>query len=99
MIFGFMKPSPPKNYSIANKKTYMKKKYVVVGGKIMSKSDGDIHHIPAPVLAKLYGLDPRDCVLTDESKPDYETTRRNYSGHTVLFPRYDGNYTLPAPKL
>jgi hypothetical protein len=63
-------------------------RYVLHPGYIRSKHDGDEHFIGGPRLARLYGVDIRDCVYGD--------TRRYAprQGDIHLRPRYDGNYDL-----
>lgn len=66
-----------------------KKKYLVVGGKIESKNDRDVHYISPMQLVRLYGVDPRDCVLVSDAE---DLRGRDCEGLTILSPRYDGNY-------
>lgn len=77
--------------------SFIRKKYLVIGGKISSKYDMDIHFISARRLVDLYGVDINECILTNE-----RDERRDLLGVSPversllirLFPRYDGNYSL-----
>jgi hypothetical protein len=67
----------------------MEKKYVLVGGLVRSKTDGQIHYVSAHRLARLYMLDKRECYFVDGAEwPPLP------SDLTRLFPRYDGDYRL-----
>ena len=37
--------------------------YILFPGMVVSKADGDVHYIDAPTLARLYGLDIRECIV------------------------------------
>ena len=64
-------------------------RYILHPGHVLSKNDDDLHFINAHQLAKLYGVDIRECVFGD--MPGY----REQEGDIHLRPQYDGNYTLP----
>lgn len=64
------------------------KRYVLHPGWVMSKNDGDRHYITALKLVELYRVHPADCRVYGTEMPDKE-------GEVHLWPRYDGNYTLP----
>lgn len=66
-------------------------RYVLHPGYVISEADGDRHFIGGPRLARLYGVDVRQCVYGD--MPDY----RQESGDIHLLPKHSGNYTLPEP--
>ena len=71
------------------------RKVIVCGGKVYA-SDGDIHRIGPGRLAQLYGLPMSKCSLA----VDLEHLNRMMLGPDrptppVLYPRQDGNYTLP----
>jgi len=70
----------------------MKKKYLVIPGTITSESDGDLHYISASSLIRLYGVDPRECVVLSEYLSDVGIKRDEL---IVLRPNYRGNYDLP----
>ena len=63
-------------------------KYVLCPGPVMSKSDGQWHHIDARTLARLYGVPMSECVV-------YDPRRQVESlGLIRLTPRYHGDYTV-----
>lgn len=64
-------------------------KYLLLPGYVTSKNDGQRHFISGSALARLYNVDPRDCVL-DMGRGELSW----YKDLKVLEPRYDGNYTL-----
>ena len=72
----------------------MKKKYILVGGEMISRYDECIHYINAKKLCLLYGLNPRECYLIEEREPIYYHREILDSGLKILRPRYDGNYKL-----
>ena len=75
------------------------KKYVVVGGTLASKSDGDSHFIGAMRLCELYKVDPDECYLfSGMSEMSQPWNIHRIQGLRLLRPRYDGNYTLTNPK-
>lgn len=61
-------------------------------GEVKSKNDGDIHFISAQQLARLYGVNYKECHVIYQDRP--ETSRGVVARHddVHLFPRYDGNY-------
>lgn len=65
-------------------------RYVLHPGYVTSQHDGDSHFIGGPRLARLYGVDIRQCVFGDV--PEY----REQAGDVHLHPRYDGDYALPS---
>lgn len=66
------------------------KKYLLIAGNVYSKTDGDRHWISAPQLARLYGVDPKECVFADELRPEtWQGTNLR-----ILRPRFDGDYRL-----
>ena len=67
------------------------KKYIVVPGFVISKSDGDHHYIDATTLIYLYKVKAQECIIiSDESA----LLARDCTGMKILRPRYDGNYRL-----
>jgi hypothetical protein len=70
-------------------------RYVVIPGQISSKNDGQFHFISSSQLMKLYGVDPRECVVKNK---DYGDLGYNFSGLIELRPRYDGDYQIPSRK-
>lgn len=70
------------------------KKYIVVGGWVTSRNDGERHYVSAEKVARLYNVDPRECYLA--SGPLDALYNSNYPDDCIILsPRYDGNYTLP----
>lgn len=74
----------------------MKPRYLVIGGMVRSKTDGDYHYVYSRELAMLYGLDMsiHDVTLAEENGnflKGFDT-----SSFIILRPRYDGDYTLPT---
>ena len=68
------------------------KKYLVIGGKVISKTDGQRHYVSAVRLCELYKLNPVDCYLAEEKcSPSLHGLP---SGLPILRPRKDGNYSL-----
>ena len=77
-------------------------RYLLCPGYVKSKYDGDEHYIGAMRLARLYGVDPRECEIF-EPRPwwpasFYRQDERRYKDLIKLVPRYDGDYTLPSPR-
>jgi hypothetical protein len=71
------------------------KKYVLHDGFVTSATDGQSHYIGPAVLARLYGVGMDDCCVY----PSASHKRFGWSdppGAIHLFPRYDGDYALPA---
>jgi hypothetical protein len=71
----------------------VKKKYLCIAGYVESRNDGDRHFISAPQLARLYRVDPKECVFVNgDEHPD----RLPSPGDMIILkPRFDGNYTIP----
>lgn len=46
------------------------KKYMAIGGSIISKNDGESHHVSAKKLCQLYKVDPAECILIDVHDKD-----------------------------
>lgn len=64
-------------------------RYVLHPGYVHSPNDNDHHFIGGPRLARLYGVDIRDCVFGD--MPDYNP----HPDDIHLKPKANGNYSLP----
>jgi hypothetical protein len=64
-------------------------KYCMHGGWVKSRHDGDQHYVSAVRLIRLYGLDPKECVVSIKQFMEREDLIH-------LHPRYDGNYRLPT---
>ena len=67
----------------------MNGRYVLCPGYVKSQSDGDMHYVGASDLARLYGLHQKQWVRLT---PHY----RKQPTDVLLYPRTDGNYTLPG---
>ncbi len=65
-------------------------KYVLHPGTVVSKVDGDLHFITAAQLAQLYGVRFDECIARETFE-----ARECPAGLIHLYPRFDGNYTLP----
>ena len=63
-------------------------RYILHPGWVTSQNDGDRHYITAVRLLGLYGVHPALCRIYDPKVKDKE-------GEVHLYPRYDGNYSLP----
>lgn len=68
---------------------YASMRYVLHPGYIRSKHDGDRHYITAKDLARLYKVNMCDCIVYYDGYIDSSTDIH-------LYPKYDGNYNLPA---
>ncbi len=63
-------------------------KYLLIPGLIIKGND--THRISAPELARLYGVDPRDCFIRKDGAPF-----RRYDGHLIaLMPESSGVYEV-----
>jgi len=67
----------------------MKLKYLLVPGYVQSRSDGDWHYISPWALPRLYGVRPEECTTW--------TPALAGRGLIPLWPRSDGDYSLPEP--
>ena len=67
-------------------------KYLVIGGKVFSKNDGDEYYITARRLCELYGLNPREHFLAEEN--DRSSLVGFDKNIPTLRPRYDGKYSI-----
>lgn len=73
------------------------KKYLVIGGYVRSKNDGQKHYIPAHRLVDLYNVSPSECILTDSKDMDRALCGIHPNDRSKLirlFPRYDGDYRI-----
>ncbi len=72
----------------------VRKKYLVVPGKVRSQTDGDRHWVGFGELVQLYGVDPKECIAhnPERSGDDYDPDL------IVLHPREDGDYRLPVKR-
>jgi hypothetical protein len=62
-------------------------------GYIHSRTGGMWHFISASQLAQLYGLNPRDCIIWDEERPE-TYSGRNYEDYKHFYPSYKGSYQV-----
>lgn len=69
-------------------------KYLLMPGWVPSKNDGDRHYISSQQLAKLYGVDPRECRVYDSAWPYEKIMETWLSSLIVLRPQYDGDYAI-----
>ena len=79
----------------------MTKKYLIVSGRVVSKTDGQIHYITSRALMALYRVDPGECMIYNphQCQHQHDTPERLAKTHNliILEPRYDGNYVRPEP--
>lgn len=68
-----------------------KAKYAVYGGSVLA-ADGDVHYIPAHEVARLYRVNPKECIFISEDRRPLGLTDK---GLVPLHPQPDGDYTLP----
>lgn len=75
----------------------MQKKYIVVGRKVRSQSDGERHYVSSRKLCDLYHINPDECILLDMNSPRYQSRLRGLPADLpVLGPRSDGDYRVDA---
>ena len=70
------------------------RKYIVIGGYVISRHDCDKHYVNANRLMELYRVAPGDCI-TYENISEVPMIR-NLDDFIVLRPREDGDYSLPT---
>lgn len=61
------------------------KKYVVFGGHVISKNDGQWHKLSAFKVAELYGVNPSECVFINDNDRDLKF--RDISDLVQLYPQ------------
>jgi len=77
-------------------------KYLVVGGEVFSRADGDRHYVDAVTLCRLYGLNPsnKNVKLLEGNHlyllPQADRFLKSFEeqGYIVLRTKYDGDYSL-----
>jgi hypothetical protein len=76
------------------------KKYLVIGGMVTSRTDGQVHHIDPLRLCQLYGVNPNECVMVDDRFDQTRIQNLEESNPELirLTPRDDGDYRLPSAK-
>lgn len=62
-------------------------KYVIHPGFVISKNDGDRHYVTANQLIRLYGVNPRECLVAGRTALPSDDLIH-------LHPQYSGNYEL-----
>lgn len=65
-------------------------RYPIVPSSVISRTDGDRHHISGHQLARLYGLQPGEYYIKNSFGG------AGYSNLIPLGPRADGDYSLPG---
>lgn len=65
------------------------KRFLLYPGYVRSRYDGDRHYISGGQLARLYRIDPAECVVYSEH-PAFRSPERD--ALIPLFPREDGQY-------
>lgn len=75
------------------------KKYLVIGGDVRSKNDGQTHYISPRILCDLYKVNPRECHLVRDVEDTPRLAGLDWSRFTLLQPREDGDYTLPKERI
>lgn len=70
--------------------------YVLFPGEVVSETDGDIHYITAPELARLYGVDYKKCKVVYHDRVGSIRQYRLQPGEVALHPRSSGDYSLPC---
>lgn len=79
--------------------TTVNKKYIVYPGTVKSTSDGQRHYLNAARLIDLYRVNPAECIIAKANDTWYRGYDPEYlKSLTKLYPREDGNYTLPEGK-
>ena len=71
------------------------KRFLVHDGIVRSRNDGEWHQVPAREVARLYRVDPRECVFRDFDYL-YRTRDIDTSRLISLYPDPTGAYELPA---
>jgi hypothetical protein len=66
-------------------------RFAVYPGRVLSAHDGDRHFISAPQLIRLYGVDPRECVIFHGDDRD---RGKSAEGLIRLSPSRSGDYSL-----
>jgi hypothetical protein len=75
----------------------LSKRYIVIGGYVRSRNDGDVHYIEAVELVSLYGVNPAECILVDRGEEVRKLAGIEHDPNrwVRLYPREDGKYVLP----
>jgi len=75
-----------------------KRNYLLLGGWVSSKSDGELHYVSATKLLRLYGLDPRECILVNDFNGS-SLRGVDLTSLIVLGPRFHGDYHRIARRI
>jgi len=70
------------------------KKYLVVGGIIFSRTDGDMHYISPKKLIRLYGVPRNECRVAMDWNDKARLLGLDLSKFIILEPDYQGKYAL-----
>lgn len=68
-------------------------KYILYPGFVVSKHDRERHYVGAQQLARLFGVDMRECITAE---PSARFSSEFLDKLIPLRPRPSGNYTLKA---
>ena len=71
----------------------MTHRYVWYPGPVTCSKSGDSHFVSASTLARLYGIEMRDCVVFD---PDPCNREEDYKSCIHLFPHYNDPFVLSS---
>jgi hypothetical protein len=76
----------------------MNRKYLIIPGYVISKSDGDRHYVSGMELIRLYGVDRDECVIVPYGWPKRRggMSEQYINSLIHLEPRLDGDYSLPS---
>lgn len=72
----------------------MTKRFIVHPGPVHSKRDGQLHHVAATDLIRLYGVSPRECIIAEATPGQRRYAEEKGVKLIHLKPRYDGDYSL-----
>ena len=68
-------------------------KYIVYGMNMISKNDGQIFYLYACSVARLYKVNPRECIFIDHQDKS-KLKGLDTSKYIELYPVYDGDYSV-----
>lgn len=71
------------------------KKYLVIGGNVVSKHDGETHFISARRLCDLYRVDPQECICVSDRREIRYMIQAKIKDLIELLPDPSGKYELP----
>jgi hypothetical protein len=70
----------------------MSRRYVLYPGPVTCPTSGEPQYVSASTLARLFGVDMRECVVFD---PDPRNRTANYADCIHLHPEYDEECATP----